>query len=348
AKAVDQGKLDEQVTEDDRQLFLEYLINWGILSESDLKYEASDHRGYTRAPDAFSPGEIADPYPFADLVPFAASTLGMSGGYLAATATFDWQTTLVKPKEGMTQLYEEGFGKALGDRVHLNCEVTEIRQDDNGVRIVYKNKETGEAGEATGDYCLCNMPLSVLVKITADFSDTFKTAIRSVPYAMATRTGLGFNRRFWEQDDWIYGGQSFSNIPELGIIDYPDSDYGAKKGAILCGYNFGVNAARVSSLSFDDRVNLMLDYGSRVHPDMKKDFQSGFSVAWHLEPYSLGAWPSYTPKSRAEAFPILQEPDGRVYLVGEHLSYVNAWIEGAVQAAWMQVAKLDKRVQQGA
>ena len=347
AKSVDQGSLDDTVTEDDRELFLQYLINWGILSKDDLKYEASDHRGYTRAPDAFSPGEIADPYPLADLIPFAASTLGMSGGYLAATATFDWQTTLVKPKEGVSQLYEQGFKQALGDRVHLNCEVTEIRQDDNGVRIVYTNKETGQTEEATGDYCLCNIPLSVLIKIDTDFSEEFDTAIRSVPYAMASRTGLGFNRRFWEEDDWIYGGQSFSNIPELGIIDYPDSEYGHKKGAILCGYNFGTNAARVSSLSFDDRVNLMLDYGSRVHPDMKKDFQSGFSVAWHLEPYSLGAWPTYTPKSRAEAFPVLQEPDGRVYLVGEHLSYVNAWMEGAVQAAWMQVAKLDKRVAQG-
>lgn len=347
AKAVNQGALDKQVTAEDRELLLQYLVNWGILSDSDFKYEPDDHRGYSVLPDAFSSGEIGDPFPFSDLVPFAASTLGMSGGYLAATAVFDWQTTLVKPKDGMSQLYEVGFKKALGDRVHLNSEVTEIRQNESGVRVVYKDKTTGETKEATGDYCLCNMPLSVLIKITADFSDEMQTAIRSVPYAMASRTGLGFNRRFWEEDDWIYGGQSFSNIPELGIIDYPDSEYTHKKGALLCGYNFGTNAARVSSLSFDDRVNLMLDYGSRIHPQMKDEFQSGFSVAWHLEPYSLGAWPSYTPKNRAEAFPILQEPDGRIYLVGEHLSYVNAWIEGAVQAAWMQVEKLDKRVAAG-
>jgi monoamine oxidase len=71
---------------------------------------------------------------------------------------------------------------------------------------------------------------------------------------------------------------------------------------------------------------------------------SGFSVAWHLEPYSLGAWPSFTERTRKQYFPTLQEPDGRVYLVGEHLSHVNAWIEGAVQAAWMQVSKLHLRV----
>jgi monoamine oxidase len=348
AKAVNQGSLDEDVTAEDRQQLLDYLINWGILSPDDYKYETSDHRGYTRVPDALQAGEIADPYSFQDLIPFAASTLGMSGGYLAATATFDWQTTLVKPKEGVSQLYQEGFKKALGDRVHLSCEVTEIRQSDTGVRVVYTNKATGQTEEATGDYCLCNIPLSVLIKIQTDFSPEFTNATRSVPYAMASRTGLGFKRRFWEQDDWIYGGQSFSNIPELGILDYPDSDYGAEKGALLCGYNFGTDAARVSSLSFNDRVQLMLDYGSRIHPQMKQEFMSGFSVAWHLEPYSLGAWPSYNKKNRAEAFPILQEPDGRIYLVGEHLSYVNAWMEGAVQAAWMQVEKLHKRVMQAA
>ena len=345
AKAVDQGTLDAHVTETDRQLLLEYLINWGILSPSDLTYEPSDHRGYERVPDAFQDGSVADPYPFADLIPFAASTLGFSGGYLASTATFDWQTTLVKPKEGIGQLYEQGFKKALGDRVHLNCEVTEIRQDDNGVRVVYTNKETKQTEEVTGDYCLCNIPLSVLIKIQTDFSPEFTKATQSVPYAMAARAALGFNRRFWEEDDWIYGGQSFTNIPEFGIIDYPDSDFGAKKGAILAGYPFGNNAARISSLSFEDRVKTMLEYGSRVHPQMRDEFMSGFSVAWHLEPYSLGAWPSYNQRTRADAFPILQEPDGRVYLIGEHLSYVNGWIEGAVQGSWMQIEKLHKRVQ---
>lgn len=345
AKAVNKGELDSEVTGDDKQLLLEYLINWGMISKNDYSYVGSEHRGYERAPDCFSPGVVADPYPRQDLIPYASSILGMNSGYLAATATFDWQATLVTPEKGIGQLFEEGYKKALGDRVHLNSPVSEIHQDENGVRVVYTNPDTKQSEQITADYCICNIPLSVLIKIKTDFSPEFTKATRGVAYAMASRTGLGFNRRFWEEDDWIYGGQSYSNIPELGIIGYANTNFGAKKGALLCGYNFDTDAARVSSLPFEDRVKLMLDYGSRIHPQMKDEFMSGFSVAWHLEPYSLGAWPDYTKQSRADAFPILQEPDGRIYLVGEHLSYLNSWMEGAVQAAWMQVAKLHKRVQ---
>ncbi|HYI24326.1 MAG TPA: flavin monoamine oxidase family protein, partial [Thermomicrobiales bacterium] len=344
ARAADQDALDAPLSAEDTELLRDYLINWGILSSEDLTYGPSDHRGYTRLPDTQSAGTIADPYPLTDLLPFSSSVMEAAGGYLAATATFDWQTTLVKPVGGVDRLYEVGFKEALGDRVLLNCEVTEIRQSEDGVRIVYLNKVTGETEEVSGDYCVCNIPLSVLIKIDADFSREFQEAIRAIPYAMALRLGLGFNRRFWEDDDWIYGGQSFSNIGELGILDYPDDNYGAQKGVMLGMYNFGTNAAKVSAMSYEDRVERALELGSKIHPQMRDEFMSGFSVAWHLEPYSLGAWPSFTERTRQQYFPLLQEPDGRVYLVGEHLSYVNAWIEGAVQAAWMQVSKLHLRV----
>lgn len=346
AKATDQGALDAPLTAEDQEQLLDYLVNWGILSSEDLTYGASDHRGYTVYPDTKSMGTSADPYPLTDLLPFAASMLNSAGGYLAATSVFDWQTTLVKPKGGVAELYEVGFKQALGDRVHLNCEVTEINQSEDGVKVVYLNKATNATEEVSGDYVMCNIPLSVLIKIKGNFSGKFRTAMQSVPYAMAVRLGLGFNRRFWEEDDWIYGGQSFTNIGELGIIGYPDDGYGAKKGALLGLYNFGTNAAKVSSLPYEERNELALTHGSKVHPQMRSEYHSGFSVAWHLEPYSLGAWPSYNARTRRDAFPILQEPDGRIYLVGEHLSYVNAWIEGAVQAAWMQVEKLHTRVMQ--
>ncbi|HVL23564.1 MAG TPA: flavin monoamine oxidase family protein [Thermomicrobiales bacterium] len=347
ATAIDQGALDQPLTAEDEELFKQYLTNWGILDEMSLTYGPSDHRGYTTVPDTQSAGEIADPYPFTDLLPFAAAALRSAGGYLAATSTFDWQTTLVKPKEGVGQLYEEGFKQALGDRIKLNCEATEIRQSEDGVRVVYLNKETGQTEEISGDYCVCNIPLSVLIKLKTDFSPEFREATRAVPYAMALRMGIGYKRRFWEEDDWIYGGQSFTNIPELGILDYPDDNYNAAAGAMLSMYNFGNNAARISSLPYEEQYALALEHVSKIHPQAKEEYISGFSVAWHLEPYSLGAWPSYNARTRAGAMPKLQEPDGRVYLVGEHLSNVNAWIEGAVQAAWMQVEKLHTRVMQG-
>lgn len=348
ANALDQAALDEPLTAEDIEHWKSYLINWGILSPKDLTYGPSDHRGFAVLPDVNSPGTINDPYPISDLLPMADSILQSAGGYLAATSTFDWQTTMVKPKDGMDQLYDVAFREFFGDKVKLNSPVTKINQTEDLVTVTYTDPTTGEDAEIECDYVMCNIPLSALVKVSVNFSDSMQTAIRSVPYAMALRMGIGYKRRFWEEDDWIYGGQSFSNIAQLGILGYPDDNYLSKTGGVMLGmYNFGNNSAYVSSLPHEERAKLALELGSKIHPQMKDEYISAFSVAWHLQPYSLGAWPSFTAESREQVMPILQEPDGRIYLVGEHLSYVNAWMEGAVQAAWMQVEKLHTRVMQG-
>lgn len=347
AMALNQNALDEPLTEDDLESWKNYLINWGMLDPVDFTYGKTSHRGYNVLPDVYSSGEVNDPYPLSDLLPFADTIMQNAGGYLAATSSFTWQTTMVKPKGGMKQLYDVAFREFFGDRLKLNSPVTRINQDEDGVTVTYTNAETGEEVEERGDYVMCNIPLSSLLKVSVNFSDSMNTAIRSVPYAMALRMGIGYKRRFWEEDDWIYGGQSFSNDPLLGILDYPDDDYLTEGGVMLGMYNFGNNAAYVSSLPYEDRAALALELGSKIHPQLRDEYISAFSVAWHLEPYSLGAWPSFTAESRAQVMPILQEPDGRIYLVGEHLSHVNSWMEGAVQAAWMQVEKLHTRVMQG-
>ena len=48
--------------------------------------------------------------------------------------------------------------------------------------------------------------------------------------------------------------------------------------------------------------------------------------------------------SVGDLYPVLNEPDGRVYLSGEHLSFVTAWQEGAVLSAHRVVESLHARV----
>ena len=346
AKSTSQEALDQQLTVEDRDLLLSYLMNWGMLSPEDLSFRGSDRGGFQEFPGVGTPGETATPIPLQDLLPFAQSILDLQAGYLTSVPEYDWQATMMHPVNGVGQIFEEGFGPTFGDRIKLNSPVQEIRQDENQVRIVYQDGETGQQAEITGDFCVCNIPLSVLIKIPADFSSEFADALLRVPYAMSMRMGLAFKRRFWEEDDQIYGGQSFFNVPEIGIMHYPDFDYHAQTGVLLGMYNFGDVAANISILSPRDRAEVALEYGSKIHPTFREDFQSAFSVAWHRMPFQLGAWPSYYPASRAQYYPRLLEPDGRVYLVGEHLSFVNAWIEGAVQGAWYQLERLHQRAMQ--
>ena len=50
--------------------------------------------------------------------------------------------------------------------------------------------------------------------------------------------GLAMKRRFWEEDDQIFGGHLYSNLP-LGEFSYPSHDYFSRKGVLLGLYANG-------------------------------------------------------------------------------------------------------------
>jgi monoamine oxidase len=167
-----------------------------------------------------------------------------------------------------------------------------------------------------------------------------------VEYASTGKIGLQFSRRFWEEDDQLYGGVTRTNVGTVGDIAYPSYGFMTQKGVIQGYYNFGVDAMRISALSNQQRIEHALDYGSRIHPQYREHFETAFSVAWHRVPYNLGGWAEYDDYSRAAHYPRLLEPDGRIYLVGEHLSYLTGWQAGAIESAWVQMEKLHQRVMQ--
>ena len=113
---------------------------------------------------------------------------------------------------------------------------------------------------------------------------------------------------------------------------------------ILGYYQFGANAAKVSALSLKDRAAFAAAAGQKVFPTYADSVESSFSIAWHRVQYNLGGWAEWTPETRANAYPLLTEPDGRIYLAGEHLSYIGGWQEGAIESAWQQIGKIHKRV----
>ena len=67
---------------------------------------------------------------------------------------------------------------------------------------------------------------------------------------------------------------------------------------------------------------------------------------WSKIPYSLGAWIEWdaVAGARQAAYPVLLAGDGPFYFAGEHMSYINAWQEGAVQSAHYTVSQIAERV----
>lgn len=336
AKAINQDALDLPLTKEDKEKMVEFLRGEGGLSP-DLFYKGSSRRGYSVLPGAgLQAGEQEDPF---DLEALIQSGFGR---YFQIEYEFNLQMTMFQPVGGIDQI-AKAFERRVGNKIIDRAEVKAIRKTPIGVRVIYTDK-TGKLQEMTGDFCICTIPLSVLKSIPADFSPEMKAAINSVPYRATGKIGLQFKRRFWEEDDRIFGGISLTNQNITQII-YPCYGYLSSKGILVGYYNYGEDAQEMANLSLLERQARALTEGGKIHPQYAQEFESGFSVAWHKVKYSLGGWASYTTEVRQQFYPKLNEPDGAIYLAGEHLSYYTGWMAGALESARQVVSALHARVQ---
>jgi monoamine oxidase len=340
AKAVRDDRLDQPLSADDKALLLDYLVHEGHLSRADLQYRGNDGRGYKINPGAgMDPGAgiPSDPLGFKDLL---ASKLG---NVYSAVHDFLQQATMFQPVGGMDSI-ARAFEKRVGKDIRYGAVVQAIRQQDNGVRVDYRDAVTGETGSLRGDFCLCTIPLSVLGGIDTDCSPQFKQAIKAAFYVPVGKIGLQMKRRFWEEDDLIYGGHIRTDIDGIGDISLPSTGWQSQKGVLLGYYNFADKATEISAMTHEERVEFALSAGQKIFPAYRESFESAFSVAWHRVPYNLGGWAGWTPQTRQSAYPVLLEGEGRLMLAGEHLSYLGGWQAGAIESAWQQIAKIHKRV----
>jgi monoamine oxidase len=339
AKAVDQGQLELELSEEDKERLVAYLVHEGYLSSEDMAYRGTTGRGYREDPGAgMNPGVPSDPHDFSALL------TSRMGHIFRSVNSYTQQSTMFEPVGGMDQI-AKGFERAVGRMIHYGQEVKEIRQNGEGVTVAVEDKRTGETREIEGDYCICTIPLSVLQQIPADFSGEFQQAMRQVSYTPTGKVGLQFARRFWEEDDFIYGGHTITDF--VGNITYPSYGWQGQKGVVQGYYRSGQVSIEVSAMSPQERIQYALEQGAKVHGDAyMEEFENGFSAFWHLIEYNLGGWASWSGDARREAYPILNEPDGRIYLAGEHLSYLTGWMAGAIESAWIQLERLHERAAQ--
>jgi monoamine oxidase len=179
--------------------------------------------------------------------------------------------------------------------------------------------------------------------VDTDFSDGFKAAIKAVSYAPVGKIGLQMKRRFWEEDDHIYGGHVLTDLKGINTISLPSSNWQKKKGVILGYYNYKTAAIEISAMTPAERAEFAVAAGEQIFPAYRESFETAFSVAWHRVQYNLGGWAEWTDESRKKAYPVLLEGEGRVLLAGEHLSYLTGWQAGAIESAWQQLARIHER-----
>ncbi|MGB8399446.1 NAD(P)/FAD-dependent oxidoreductase [Bradyrhizobium sp.] len=344
AKVTQQGQLDEAVSKEDQAILLQALRSWGAL-DRDYKYNANlfsaEFRGYARDPGG---GLDADPLPSA---PVALSDILKSRlwRYLQSFARYNFQTTMFQPVGGMDMI-GKAFAREVGDLIRYNARVTRIAQSDRGVTVSYVDTaDPSDPREAKADWCVCTIPLSILGQIPTDVGSAMQAAIDAVPYAGSVKIGLQFKRRFWEEDEAIYGGITFTDLP-IRQIAYPNTGFNrAGRGVLLGAYLFeGANSYEFTAMPPAERIASAVEFGALIHPQYKAEFETGISVAWHRVPFTLGCSGEWTEQARAQHYRNLCQIDGRIVLAGEHASDLPAWQEGAILSALDAIARLHQRV----
>ena len=173
-------------------------------------------------------------------------------------------------------------------------------------------------------------------------------AVKATPYSPSAKMGLQMKRRFWEEDDQIFGGHLYSNLP-FGEFSYPSSGYFGNKGVLLGFYGNG-QMAGVVNMPIKDRIEHVLTHASKVHPQIRAEYEHAYCIFWEKIPYSLGAFAPAAVGGRGGAgggsgdrLATLGKPDNRIYLGCAAVSGNGSWMEGAVGAAWKQVKALHER-----
>jgi monoamine oxidase len=343
AKATRVHALDADVTAEDRAILLDSLRFCGALNK-DFRFargaESSDRRGYDRSPGGglTARPEYSEPVTMSDL---------LNSGLWSALPLGEWydmQTTLFQPVGGMGRV-GEAFARELAPLIRYNAKVVEINQDERGVRATFEDTAAGSSRQsAQADWCVCTIPLSILDQIPISVGAPMLSAIGAVPYATSVKVGLQFKRRFWEADEQIYGGVTYTDLP-IGQISYPSSGFfGDGKGVLLGAYIWDMmHSMEFTSMAPVQRVAKAVEYGSRIHPQYPAEFDNGIGIAWHRVPWSLGCFGLWTEATRAEHYDNLCQFDGRIVLAGEHASYLPAWQEGAVTSALDAIDRLHRR-----
>jgi monoamine oxidase len=305
---------------------------------------ASEFRGYARDPGG---GLGAEPVPgeVIGLSDILQSRLWRGLGNFAA---YEFQTTMFQPVGGMGRI-GEAFARQVGDLITYNAKVAKIAQGEKSVTVTYEDTtHPGTTHETSADWCVCTIPLSILSQIDIQVGDPMLAAIAAVPYASSVKIGLQFKRRFWEEDEQIFGGISYTDLP-IRQISYPSTDYNTTgKGVLLGCYTWnGANSFELTAMTPQQRIEHALEQGQQIHPQYRREFETGISVAWHRSPFTLGCAGDWTDAARKQHYDNLCQIDGRIVLAGEHASYIPAWQEGAILSSLDAIGRLHKRVLQG-
>ncbi|MEV5747549.1 flavin monoamine oxidase family protein [Actinoallomurus sp. NPDC052308] len=339
AKATSQGALDAELSADDKDRLMAFLEDFGALTRTggEWRYTGTDRRGYSVLPDAADqPGTVLGPPP--SLHNVLASRLGRN---LSFELGWDQAMMMFQPIGGMDRIPYALADRIGGHRIEYQAEVLEVTDQPDAVHVRYRDAK-GRQRMAQGDYCVATLPAYLMARIPTNLGAAVKAALEYPTRVHVGKLGLEYRRRWWEEDDRIYGGITNTDL-DISQIWYPSHGYHGKGGVLLGYYTQGPGTDAFDRMSPADRIKHALAQGVKIHgPKYAKEVVSAFAVAWDRIPHietGWVAWPSWT----SGQYELLNQPHGRVYFAGEWLTRFMGWQAGAFLSARYVVSEIHQR-----
>ena len=213
------------------------------------------------------------------------------------------------------------------------------------VKVAYQERQDrARRRKSTADYCVSCLPLTILSSLDVNLSPETMAAVKATPYSPSAKMGLQMKRRFWEEDDRIFGGHLYSNLPIRQLLVSVGRATSATRAC--CSASTATARCRASiDKPIKGRVEHVLTHASKVHPQIRAEFETAYCTFWEKTPYSLGAFAGGGGGgANADRLTMLGKPDHRIFLGCAAVSGNGGWQEGAVAAAWKQVKQLHERV----
>lgn len=334
-KAVNRNALDAEVTMEDRLRFIEMVRSFGGLpSDGPGTAGARTPRNNCLTPMKVEATCAAHPrLPINELL-----NSNFWQHRVNQPLEGEWQPTLFQPVGGMDKLVDV-FTKRLGKTIRYNAEVIEIINLPEGVQVVVRDRKTGNTSTVRGDYCLSNMPLPKLVNVKSNLSAEFKQAVAQARISPNYKLAWQANRRFWEQAPYnIYGGISYTDNP-ITQMSYPSNDYQSKSGILAGSYSYGADAIAYGDMTMPQRIVAARRDGIKMHKELASETlvpsNKAVSIAWHQAEGQCGCgalWDMSKAEER-RAYQRLLAPDGRFFVMGDQVSPLSGWIEGAFMSS---------------
>jgi len=238
----------------------------------------------------------------------------------------------------------------LRSKPRMGAQVIRLEQDPLKRKAAAVYREAGRLRRVEGDFLLCTLPFPVLarIEVAPELSGEKRRAIRELGYDSATKILAVTGRRFWEQDDHIYGGGTYTDLP-TGTTWYPgdnaparDPRVSAAPAVFLASYSWGQTARRWASMAHGERSQWALRHLARVHPQLASPdvVRRTASWNWDTHPWSGGAFAWFMPGQHTALHRHVVAPEGRIYFAGEHASLTHTWMQGALESALVAVREM--------